>query len=228
VHEIQSSSAYTVREYVSCCPQRLNLVDNNPFYECAPFVSGYLWGPVVQADLLTLPDGTSEQAFNIQIQVVGPPRQASTPSTCRNSGRGFGHAPGIGADGILGIGVFSNDCGIWCQGYRGWRLHLLFLPLGRLHRCLRRRGAARTKNTYLLHGSIAWQPARRASKRAIVAIGHKILVLAHSLLRHSCPFRERGADYYQRLRTPSLSQSLVRRLQRLGFEVALAPAQLGI
>ena len=119
VHEIQSSSAYTVREYVSCCPQRLNLVDNNPFYECAPFVSGYLWGPVVQADLLTLPDGTSEQAFNIQIQVVGPPRQASTPSTCRNSGRGFGHAPGIGADGILGIGVFSNDCGIWCQGYRG-------------------------------------------------------------------------------------------------------------
>jgi transposase len=67
--------------------------------------------------------------------------------------------------------------------------------------------------------------AKRGSKRAIVAIGHKILVLAHYLLQHNCPFRELGADYYQRLRAPSLSQSLVRRLQRLGYEVTLAPAQ---
>jgi hypothetical protein len=60
---------------------------------------------------------------------------------------------------------------------------------------------------------------------AIVAIGHKILILAHYMLQHNTPFRELGAEYYQRLRAPSLSQSLVRRLQRLGFQVTLTPIQ---
>jgi transposase len=82
--------------------------------------------------------------------------------------------------------------------------------------------AARTKNTYLA-ARFHRLAARRGSKRAIVAIGHKILVLAHYMLQHNTPFRELGAEYYQRLRTPSLSQSLVRRLQRLGFQVTLTP-----
>ena len=83
--------------------------------------------------------------------------------------------------------------------------------------------AARTKNTYFA-ARFHRLAAKRGSKRAIVAIGHKILVLAHYLLQHNRPFRELGADYYQRLRAPSLSQSLVRRLQRLGFQVTLTPA----
>jgi hypothetical protein len=37
--------------------------------------------------------------------------------------------------------------------------------------------------------------AKRGSKRAIVAVGHKILVLAHYLLQFNCPVRELGADY---------------------------------
>jgi hypothetical protein len=32
------------------------------------------------------------------------------------------------------------------------------------------------------------------------------------MLQHNTPFRKVGAEYYPRLRTPSLSQSLVRRL----------------
>lgn len=84
--------------------------------------------------------------------------------------------------------------------------------------------AARTKNTYLA-ARFHRLAAKRGSKRAIVAIGHKILVLAHYMLQHNTPFREIGAEYYQRLRTPSLSQSLVRRLQRLGFQVTLTPTQ---
>ena len=83
--------------------------------------------------------------------------------------------------------------------------------------------AARTKNTYLA-ARFDRLAAKRGSKRAIVAIGHKILVLAHYLFQHNRPFRELGADYYQRLRAPSLSQSLVRQLQRLGFQVTLTPA----
>ncbi len=88
-------------------------------------------------------------------------------------------------------------------------------------------GAARTKNTYFA-ARFHRLAAKRGGKRAIVAIGHKILVLTHYLLQHNCPFREPGADYYQRLRAPSLSQSLVRRWQRLGYQVTLTPAQQAI
>ena len=63
-------------------------------------------------------------------------------------------------------------------------------------------GAARTKNTYFA-ARFHRLAAKRGSKRAIVAIGHKILVLAHYLLQHNCPFRELGADYYLRLRAPA-------------------------
>jgi transposase len=84
--------------------------------------------------------------------------------------------------------------------------------------------AARTKNIYLA-ARFRRLAAKRGSKRAIVAIGHKILVLAHYMLQHNTPFRELGAEYYQRLRAPSFSQSLVRRLQRLGFQVTLTPTE---
>jgi transposase len=88
-------------------------------------------------------------------------------------------------------------------------------------------GAARTKNTYFA-ARFHRLAAKRGSKRAIVAIGHKILVLAHYLLQHNCLFRELGGDYYQRLRASSLSQSLVRHLQRLGYQVTLTPAQQAV
>jgi hypothetical protein len=48
------------------------------------------------------------------------------------------------------------------------------------------------------------------------------------LLQHNCPFRELGADHYQRLRESSLSQSLVRRLQRPEYLLTLTPAQQAI
>jgi hypothetical protein len=99
-------------------PPHINLVDLNPMYECAPFVSGFLWGPVVEGDLLTLPDGSGEQASNIEIQVVGQAGQPA-PSSCSSSGVDLGTLQALGANGILGIGVFSEDCGVWCQGYWG-------------------------------------------------------------------------------------------------------------
>jgi transposase len=83
--------------------------------------------------------------------------------------------------------------------------------------------AAPTKNTYFA-ARFHRLAAKRGSKRAIVAVGHKILLLAHYLLQHNCRFRELGADYYPKLRAPNLSQSLVRRLKRLGFQVTLTPA----
>jgi transposase len=71
-------------------------------------------------------------------------------------------------------------------------------------------------------------PGRKTDTRDCEGIAdllqHGLLREVTYLLQHNCLFRELGADYYQRLRAPSLSQSLVRRLQRLGYQVTLAPA----
>ncbi|HEY4932247.1 MAG TPA: DUF3443 family protein [Terriglobales bacterium] len=95
-------------------PAYISQSDGTNLVECAPFVSGYLWGPVVTADVLTLPDGTGEQASNIEMQIVGQPGQPAVPSTCISSGVGIGTLPVLGANGILGIGPFADDCGQWC------------------------------------------------------------------------------------------------------------------
>jgi hypothetical protein len=95
-------------------PQYVSESDGTDLAECAPFVSGFLWGPVMTADVLTLPDGTGEQASNIEMQVVGLAGQPATPSTCSSSGVDIGNLKALGANGILGIGVFSQDCGQWC------------------------------------------------------------------------------------------------------------------
>ena len=118
-------------------PPVIGLVNQAPLSECAPFVSGFLWGPLVQADVLTLPDGTGEQASNIPIQVVGQPGQPSPPVACSSSGVDLGTLHALGANGILGIGVFAADCGIWCGRLLGSSLHLLFLQLDGLYRCIR-------------------------------------------------------------------------------------------
>ncbi|HZD32773.1 MAG TPA: DUF3443 family protein, partial [Candidatus Angelobacter sp.] len=77
--------------------------------ECAPFVSGYLWGPVATADFSTLADGTGEEAYAIPIQVVGESGQPAVPSTCSSSGADLSTLQALGANGILGVGVFSVD-----------------------------------------------------------------------------------------------------------------------
>jgi hypothetical protein len=87
--------------------------------ECAPFVSGFLWGPLVTADVLTLADGNGEQAPSIKMQVVGQSGQPAVPSACSSSGTDLGTSQALGANGILGIGVFPEDCGVWCSGYWG-------------------------------------------------------------------------------------------------------------
>ena len=65
---------------------------------------------------------------------------------------------------------------------------------------------------------------RRGKKRAIVAIGHKLLLIAYALLQRGCTYQDLGGDYFDRLRADALVHSLVRRLERLGHSVVLQPA----
>lgn len=84
----------------------------NPVGECALFGSGFTWGPVANADVTI----SGESASNVPVQVIDP-TFAAIPSSCANNGFGV---PGentvddLGANGILGIGPFTVDCGTAC------------------------------------------------------------------------------------------------------------------
>lgn len=80
--------------------------------------------------------------------------------------------------------------------------------------------AARAKGTYLRDKFFRLK-ARRGYKRAAVAIGHKILVAVYHMLSDSVPYSELGDLYLDQLNQHSLTRNLVRRLERLGYTVAL-------
>ncbi len=83
-------------------------------------------------------------------------------------------------------------------------------------------GAAHTKQTYLaaLYQRIA---ARRGRKKAIIAVAHAILVIVYHLLTRREPYRDLGVNYFDERERQEVERRLVRRLQRLGYEVTLQP-----
>jgi transposase len=82
--------------------------------------------------------------------------------------------------------------------------------------------AARTRDTYL---SAQFQrlARRRGRKKAVVAVGHSILVMIYYLLRTGRPYAERGAGYFDQLDTERVTRHHVARLSQLGYQVVLTP-----
>jgi hypothetical protein len=66
---------------------------------------------------------------------------------------------------------------------------------------------------------------RRGKKRALIALGHTLLVLIYHMLKRKTTYQELGADYFERLDSERLTQGLVHRLERLGHEVILKPKE---
>ena len=80
--------------------------------------------------------------------------------------------------------------------------------------------AARTKDTYL-SAQYRRLAARRGKKKAIVALEHTILVMAYHLIQRNEPYRELGGNYFDNRRPEATARRLVKRLEQLGFSVAL-------
>ena len=80
--------------------------------------------------------------------------------------------------------------------------------------------AARTRDCFLaaLFNRIAH---RRGFKKAVVAVAHRILTIAWSIIRNGSEYQERGGDHYDRLHPERTARRLVRRLERIGFDVAI-------
>lgn len=83
-------------------------------------------------------------------------------------------------------------------------------------------GAARRKDGYLgaLYRGIAM---RRGEKRAVVAVARTILQAAWHILKKGLEYKELGGDHFARLHGEQTKNKLIKRLERLGYEVDLKP-----
>jgi transposase len=81
--------------------------------------------------------------------------------------------------------------------------------------------ATRTKKSYF-RAQYRRLAGRRGKKRALVAVGHSLLVVIYHVLKTGCAFRDLGVDYFDRLDQDRIVKTHVRRLESLGFTVTLA------
>ncbi len=82
----------------------------SPIAECAQFLDGFTWGPVETADVRL----GGEQASAVPIQVIGTAAFANVPAACASTGAPEDTLDALGANGILGVGLFRQDCGGAC------------------------------------------------------------------------------------------------------------------
>ena len=80
--------------------------------------------------------------------------------------------------------------------------------------------ASHTKNTYL-SAQYHRLASRRGKKKAIVALEHSILIIAYHIIQRKEPYHELGGDYFDKRRPEATAKRLVKRLERLGFQVSL-------
>jgi hypothetical protein len=87
--------------------------------------------------------------------------------------------------------------------------------------------ASKTKGTYLKSKYRKLAP-RIGKKRALVAIGHKILISIYHVLKKKEPYKEMGENYLEQLNKGKIAKHLCQRLEDLGYNIAIVaktPAQ---
>lgn len=83
----------------------------NPLGACAQFVDNtFLWGSIEKADI-TL---AGETASSVPIQVIADSAVPNIPTACSNGGTNNDTVAALGSFGILGVGLFAQDCGPGC------------------------------------------------------------------------------------------------------------------
>jgi len=82
----------------------------NPMAECMQFADGYTFGSLVRADVTI----ASEQATSLAVHIIGDPAFPTVPANCSSAGPSENTVQTFGANGVLGISVFREDCGAAC------------------------------------------------------------------------------------------------------------------
>ncbi len=85
------------------------------------------------------------------------------------------------------------------------------------------RAAARTKDSYF-RAQYARLAARRGKNRAAVAVAHSLLTVIYHLLKNpEDEYQDLGVAYFDQRNPTRQAQHLVKRLENLGYDVALTP-----
>jgi hypothetical protein len=88
----------------------------NDVQECIGFISlAYIWGPVVQADIHL----AGESASSASVHIISETPQYPVPAGCIPTGssgtpQDYNSVSALGANGILGVENFAQDCGSAC------------------------------------------------------------------------------------------------------------------
>lgn len=82
----------------------------DPLDECYQFADGYTWGSVRTGDV-QIADGT---AMSLPVHLVGDPSVPAVPANCPNGSISLNSVVAFGANGVLGVSVFREDCGLAC------------------------------------------------------------------------------------------------------------------
>jgi hypothetical protein len=85
---------------------------SNQLQECVQFADGsFIWGPVAFADIQI----AGEVGAGNPVQLIPNPSPLAVPSTCASGGGpNLNNLQALGANGIIGLGVFQQDCGFAC------------------------------------------------------------------------------------------------------------------
>ena len=78
--------------------------------------------------------------------------------------------------------------------------------------------ASRTKGTYLRskYDSLV---GRRGKKRALIAVGNKILIASYFILRDKTPYKELGGEFLTNRKKDKKVTQLIMQLKDLGVEI---------
>ena len=94
--------------------------------ECYPFVLGGVWGPLAKADVRI----AGESAGGVPMQLIddGSPAAFTAPADCVASSNGglLNSVASLQANGILGVGMVSYDCGSDCVSGNYASGHVLY------------------------------------------------------------------------------------------------------
>jgi Protein of unknown function (DUF3443) len=89
----------------------LNAPGGLPLLACVQFVDNtFAWGPFVLADVAL----GAKRAANLPVQVIADPAFAHLAGAC-SSGSNITSTFVLGANGVLGVGLFKEDCGAACE-----------------------------------------------------------------------------------------------------------------
>lgn len=81
-------------------------------------------------------------------------------------------------------------------------------------------GATHTKGTYLA-AQYRRLVKRKGKNKALVAVGHSILVIAYHILKNKESYQELGGDYFEKQQKGNQVNRLVRQLESFGMKVTI-------